>query len=141
MLSKKLNGRVDLHNIKSGKDPILDRYDKVIIGGSIYIGNIQKQIKKFCFKRLKELKRKKVGLFICGMQQGTIMEAEFVAAFPPELLANSIAKESFGGEFIFKKMNPIERLIVTKTLKVYKDTSNISEESINRFAQIINNSQ
>lgn len=148
ILSEKLTGKVDLCNLKMVKNIDLSKYDKVIIGGSIYIGKIQKEVSEFCAKNLDILKEKKIGLFICCMRNGKIAETQLNSSFPKELLSNAVARESFGGEFIFKKMNFMERFIVkmvTKRDKSFtvldtsKDMSTISEVSINRFAQLMNN--
>jgi len=138
ILSKKLKGTVDLHNLKDGNPINISQYDNVIIGGSIYIGKIQKEVSAFCINNLDKLKEKRVGLFICGMQSGDVLETELNSSYPKELLKSAIAKEYFGGEFIMKKMNFIEKVIIKKVSKIDKDTSNILETNINKFAQLIN---
>jgi len=40
VLSEKLTGKVDLCNLKGGRASDLTQYEKVIIGGSIYMGKI-----------------------------------------------------------------------------------------------------
>lgn len=139
ILSEKLEGKVDLYNLKETKDVELSEYDKVVIGGSIYMGKIQKEVVEFCSKNLNTLKNKKIGLFICCMRDGDLAETEINDSFPQELLACASAKGYFGGEFIFKKMNFLERLIVKKVSNIDKDTSNVLEENINRFAEMMNN--
>jgi len=138
ILSEKLTGKIDLYNLKEKKDIDISQYDKVIIGGSMYIGKIRKEVSEFCLKNLSILKDKKLGLFICCMGEGDSVEKQLNEAFPQELIENAVAKESFGGEFIFKKMNFLERLIVKKVSKIEKDVSNISDEKISYFAQLIN---
>lgn len=138
ILSEKLTGEVDMYNLKGLKDVDISQYDKVIIGGSIHIGKIRKEVEEFCSEKLDELRSKKVGLFICCMRDGETAKEELNNAFPKELLASAIAKEYFGGEFIFSKMKFLDRLIVKKVSKIDKDTSNINMENINRFAQMIN---
>lgn len=137
-LAEKLNGEVELKNVKKEKNIDLSKYDKVIIGGSIYMGKIQKEISEFSIKNLDVLKGKKIGLFICCMRDGEIAATEIKDAFPEELISNSIAKECFGGEFILSKMNFMDRMIVKKVSKIDKDTSNISEENIDSFAKLMN---
>lgn len=138
MLKNKLNGEVTVVNIKKDKLPSMNSFDNVIIGGSIYAGNIQKEIKEFCLKNIVELKEKKLGLFICGMSEGEAGEKQMNNSFPEELLKRAIIKKCFGGEFIFNKMNFIERFIIKKMSKSDKDKSTISKEKINEFVQIIN---
>ncbi len=138
MLSEQLNGKVELFDLKAVKDVDLSQYDRVVIGGSMYMGKIQKEVSGFCSKNLNTLKDKKLGFYICCMREGDLAEKQLYESFPQELLTNSIACEHFGGEFIFNKMSFIDRLIVKKVSKVDKDTSNISEDKISKFAKSIN---
>lgn len=139
ILSEKLTGEVDLYNLKEIKNIDISKYDKVIIGGSIYMGKIQKVVREFSSTKLNQLKEKEVGLFICGMGEGENAEKELKDSFPVELYAKATARGVFGGKFIFKKMNFLEKLIVKKVSKVEKDVSNISEKKINEFAELMNN--
>lgn len=138
ILSERLEGKVDMCNLRENNVPNLTQYDKVIIGGSIYMGRIQKEVSEFCTANLAALIGKKTGFFICCMRDGEEAKAHIKDAFPQELLTNAVAAEYFGGEFIFKKMNFMERMIVKKVSKIDKDTSNISEENIDKFAQLMN---
>ena len=138
-LAKKLTGKVELCDLKTEKPGDLSNYDKVVIGGSIYIGMIQKEVKNFCAANLTELQKKKLGFFICAMRDGEELNTEINTAFPKELLDKAIAKESFGGEFILSKMNFMDRLIAKKVAKVDKDSSKILEDNIDKLAQLMNN--
>jgi len=135
MLSEKLGGRVELCNLKKRSVPDLAQYDRVIIGGSVYIGRIQKEVSDFVNSNVEALKSKKTGCFICCMREGDEAKKELAASFPKELLENSAAADYFGGEFVFGKMNFIDRIIVKKVAKTDKDSSSLSEERINRFAE------
>lgn len=137
LLSKKLTGIVELYNLGDKKDIDLSQYDKVIIGGSIYAGKIRKEVSEFCSKNINALKEKKIGLFVCGMLIEKA-DIELNDSFPQELLSNATAKDFFGGEFIFKKMNLIDRLIVNKVTKINKDTLSILEDKITGFAYLMN---
>ncbi|EPY6471102.1 flavodoxin domain-containing protein [Clostridium sporogenes] len=136
-LKEKLLGDIVTINIKKENVPDINSFDNIIIGGSIYMGQIQKEVKNFCIENINILKEKRVGVFICGFNEKD-MEVQLNNAFPKELLTNAVAKECFGGEFIFKNMNFFERFIMKKISKIDKDTSKISEENINKFAQLIN---
>ncbi len=138
LLSKELNDKVDLINLNNIKVIDFSKYDKVIIGGSIYIGRIQKEVTEFCAKNLDRLKEKRIGLFICGMQEGEMINTELNQNFPSELLKIAEVKSHFGGEFIFNKMNFMEKLIVKKISKLTSDKSNILEDNIYKFAQKMN---
>lgn len=60
--------------------------------------------------------------------------------FNPELIKIAAAKEHFflGGEFIFDKMNFLEKIIVKKASKITSNKSNILEDNICKFAQTMN---
>jgi len=147
ILGEKLQGKVDLYNIKKDMVSDLSQYDKIIIGGSIYVGKVQKEISEFCIKNSNELQKKKLGFFICCMNNKNA-EDQLKNSFPEELISKAVAKKSFGGEFRFKKMNFMERFIIKKVAKsdenlpsvdTNKDISQISEDSITEFANLINN--
>ena len=145
-LAEKLSGTTEMLNLRVGNVSDLTQYDKVVIGGSIYAGKIQKEVSDFCSHNLNVLKRKRIGLFICGMLQEQA-EPELHNSYPPELLAHAVAKEFFGGELKFKQLNFVERLavkMVSKADKIVpldttKDISAISDVNIDRFAQLMNN--
>lgn len=139
LLRDKINGEVITVNIKMDKEPDINSFDKVIIGGSIYAGRIQNEIGAFCVENIGILRNKKNGFFICAMRDGDAAKQQINSSFPQELLTNAVIKESFGGEFVFEKLSLIERFIVKKLAKITKDTSTVSEETINKFAQTINN--
>jgi menaquinone-dependent protoporphyrinogen oxidase len=139
LLKDKLNGEVKIVDIKKVSIPEMTEFDNIIVGGSIYMGRIQKGINNFCLVNSSTLLNKKLGFFTCGMSENDIAEKQIKTSFPEELLTNAVAKAHFGGEFIFKKMNFFERFIVKKISKINKDISKISKENINKFAQLINN--
>lgn len=148
-LTKGLQGKVDLCNIKEDSAPSLAKYDKVIIGGSIYAGTMHKEVREFCTKNLNELKNKKLGFFICCMNKKAA-ENQLNSAFPQDLLNIAVAKKNFGGQFKFKEMNFFEKLItkmVSKSLAkddpslvvdTKKDISLLSQQNINDFIKMMN---
>ncbi len=147
LLSDKLSSEVELCNLKLEKNIDLSKYDKVIIGTSVYMGRIRKEINEFFTNNLNELITKKLGVFQCSMSQGADAVTQIENTFPKELVNNAVAKEHFGGEFSFDKMNFFERFIVKMVSKkdnnnqpidTSKKISNISEQRISEFAQAMN---
>lgn len=137
-LSKELNDKVDLVNLKENNKIDLSKYERVIIGGSAYIGKIQKEVTDFINNNLSELMKKEIGLFICGMQEGDAMEKEISDNFPAELLSKAKSVKHFGGEFTFKKMNFMEKAIVKKIVKITHDKSDIHYDNIKKLAMELN---
>ncbi len=138
LLSRELIGEVDIVNLKKARDINISKYEKIIIGGSIYIGKIQKEVTDFCLSNLDKLTEKRIGLFICGMQEGNTINTEINQNFNSILIENAEAKECFGGEFIFEKMNFFEKIIVKKVAKVTSNKSNILVDNIHKFAKVMN---
>jgi menaquinone-dependent protoporphyrinogen oxidase len=108
-------------------------FDRIIIGGSIHAGRIQKVVKNFIQKNLARLLEKQLGLYICCMEEGESADKEFTNAFPKQLIEHTDARGFFGGEFNFEKMNFIERFIVKKIAKVTESVSNVKEDNIIDF--------
>ena len=137
-LASQMTSESDLINLKESKQIDINAYSKIIIGGSIYAGRIQKEISEFCSKNKAELSNKKLGFFICCMAEGEVSAKQIEASFPTELLNKALAKEGFGGKFDFRKMNFLEKIIVKKVAHITADQSNLSDERISQFAQIMN---
>lgn len=120
-------------NIKK-EHPDIESFDYIILGSSIYAGKIQPVMDAFCRNNLSALKEKVIGLFICGMETDEIKQkAELASAFLPELQENSVTKSFMGGEFIFEKMNIVERWLVKRIAKVSNSVSMINDYTVKRF--------
>jgi menaquinone-dependent protoporphyrinogen oxidase len=142
ILAEKLTEKVDIINLSAqnnNQEVSLADYDRVIIGGSIYMGKIQKVIDKFCLKNIRSLQEKKVGLYICCMSEGDAADQTLNKVFPKELLTSAVVKDYFGGEFNFEKMNFMDKFITKKVAKIDTDVSNIHEDKINQFAKTMTN--
>jgi menaquinone-dependent protoporphyrinogen oxidase len=130
-----LGNNVELINLKEKSNPDLKKFTRVIIGGSIHAGQIQKKVKDFCNKNLTELQTKELGLFICCMEEGEKAKTQLTEAFPKVLRQNAKAIAYFGGEFDFKKMNYFQKLIVKKVAKINSSTSKVDHDSIRNFSK------
>jgi menaquinone-dependent protoporphyrinogen oxidase len=138
ILKSKIEGEVDLINIMKENVPSLDHYDKVVIGGSIYVGKIQKRLLKFVDKNLSLLLTKQVGLFICaGEKMEEVREKELVDSFPKELFNHAICKDIFGYQIHYEKLNFLEKRMVAAVLGHKEGCSELYVEKIERFAKII----
>lgn len=134
ILAEKLKSDVVVVNLKDNKNPDLKDFDNVIIGGSIHAGRIQDKVKNFCLKNLAVLKEKRLGLFLCCMEEGEKAQKQFNEAYPAELRGHASITGLFGGEFNFDRMNFLERAIVKKVAGITSSVSKIKEDEIHRFA-------
>lgn len=120
-------------SLKTNKTPDIKAYDKIIIGTSIYAGNPAKAIKNFCNKNKHILESKKIGLYICCMEKQKGQE-QLENAYPAYLQNIAIAKGIMGGEFLFDKMNFLERFAIKRIAKTDISISNINKEAIRLFS-------
>ncbi len=136
LLKEKLNAETDIINLKDVKKPDISDYDTVILGASIYIGKIQKQMRKFIGENLNELLKKNIALFIMAGQKEKAQETLY-NAYPSKLFDHAFAKEYFGYEMILEKMNFLEKA-ATKAQGVTESRSEILYDVIEKMANQIN---
>ena len=128
------NGCVML-NLKNEKSIAVEDYENVIIGGSIHVGKLNKTLSKFIKDNEKVLLSKRLGLFLCCMEDEEVAQKEFCEAFPEQLRNHATAAEIFGGEFLFEEMNFIEKAIVKKVAGVSESTHRLNHRKIESFAE------
>jgi menaquinone-dependent protoporphyrinogen oxidase len=133
IIEKKI-GEANSHviNLKKSSRTDLDGYDRIIIGGSIHAGSMQGTIKSFCNKNLDILLEKEVALFMCGLNKPEL-ENEFTNAYPPALRSHAITSKIIGGEYIFERMNIIEKYLIKKIAKVTESESHLNYEKIDEL--------
>lgn len=136
-LKEGLAGETTLINLKK-QSPDLDAFDTVVIGGSIHAGKIQKRVRKFCDTHLDSLLTRKIGLYICCMEEGERAAEQLEDAFPDALKVYATARGLFGGAFDFDRMNAVEKAIIKKVAGVDSSVSKVSEESIRAFIEAMN---
>jgi len=131
--AKLINSEIDVINLKEKKSPDISKYADIIIGGSIHVGTIQKRITKLIEKNMNILLHKKIALFLCCMYEDEKRIEQFNNSFPEDLRNHSSANGLFGGEFVFEKMNFLEKTIVKKVSEYSSTVSKIDEKAIDEF--------
>jgi menaquinone-dependent protoporphyrinogen oxidase len=119
----------ELFNLKYIKKIDLSQYDKILIGGSIHAGSIQKRVSRFCKEHTFELVQKPLGLFLCCMDKEQA-SLEFDSVYPELLRNHAKSKKIMGGEFLFDKMNFIEKFLIKKISGVTSTKLMIEEGKI-----------
>ncbi|MCB2295221.1 flavodoxin domain-containing protein [Clostridium algoriphilum] len=139
ILKSKLTGDVNLVNIMLEPATQLEEYDIIILGGSIYMGKIQKKLSTFILINLPLLLKKQIGLFICaGEKDKALVSKELIFAFPATLFDHAIVKEVFGFELDMNKLNFFEKFVINKLKGVKTSIHELSETKIDAFAKNIN---
>jgi len=134
-----LRASADLINLRKTRYIDLSKYDQVILGSSIHAGQNQKRMKRFCEKNSFELTQKRIGLYIACMEEGEKAKEQLLNSYPEGLREIALAQYVLGGEFIFEKMNFIEKAIIKKISGLDKTVSRIKEHEIEEFASVFDN--
>jgi len=135
ILKELLGGEVIICNLKNDKIPLLEPFDNIIVGGSIHASKVQKKIKEFCNANEGMLMKKKLGLYLCHMEEGEKALKQFDDAYSENLRKRAVAHGLFGGAFDFDKMNFFEKMIVKKVAKITESISRLDETKIQDFAK------
>lgn len=139
LLREKLNGGPALVDVANEPAPSLDGYDTVILGGSVYMGRVQKKLSAYIQNNLDILLKKKLGIFLCAtVTDSGQQEKELKDAYPSGLYDHALAKGILGYRFDFDKMHFLDKLIISKMLGNTKSVSTFYDEGIARFAQAMN---
>lgn len=124
----------DLVELKRGVHVDPSGYETVIVGGPVYMGNVQKRLRKFLKKHRAVLLERRLGLFLCYMDTEHGRE-EFDKVYDEELRAHAVAHGLFGGEFRFDEMNRLEKLLVKKASGITDSVSKIDRKALEAFAE------
>lgn len=100
--------------------PEISLYDVILVGGSIYMGKIQKSVKQFLENNQEILLQKKAAYFICCAFEEEI-EQQFIENFPKKLLDSAITFQGFGGEMELDRLKPVDKLISRMVIKSWED--------------------
>lgn len=137
-INAEIGGNAEVVNVMTETVPNIDDYDTVILGGSVYVGRVQKQMTAFINANMNKLLSKKVGLFLCaGVQKDEEKEKELKSAFPGELYDHAAAKDVLGYAFNFEKMKFFDRIIMKKIKGDANSTSAYFDDRIVKFAKAL----
>ncbi len=125
---------VSIIDLKTKAEIDLDRYDTIIIGGSIYLGSLQKGLRRFCEKNLPVLLTKRIGLFICCMNQGEAARKHYESVFVESLRSRAVAAGFFGGELDFEQLSLIEKSVLGQAVNITESVSRFDETAVRDFA-------
>jgi len=137
-LKNKLTGDIVLIDAKNHNEQIdLTSFDAIIIGSSIYMGQISKVLKSFCEENFDILCQKKISLFLCCALSEQVDEF-FKNNFPSKLLEHAQTTEYFGSEARLEKMKFFDKCIIRAVTKGDFSPFKTSFENIDKFAESFN---
>jgi menaquinone-dependent protoporphyrinogen oxidase len=133
-LKEDLGDGVEMTRISRRRRFNLEKYDTIIVGGSIHEGMIQRSVFNFCETNLDSLLKKQVGLFVCCMDPDADEKELIGRAFPERLVKHALASGFFGGELNIKKMNLLQKIMTRKAARLQKEPE-IDFQKIFEFAR------
>jgi Flavodoxin len=139
-LASVFNEKADLFDIAKDRIPSLDPYETVIIGGSVYMGRIQKKLRSYLETSRQELLSKRVGLYLCAAHPDLkTRQDELRQAFPEALYNHALIKDILGYALIFEKMHLMDRFIMSKIKGDKLSVSSYDDDKIQAFAEALGN--
>ncbi len=93
--------------------PTLEDYDRIIIGGAVYMGRLNRKVRRFIEENRALLLTKEIGLFLSCLSEDEEAKMMVKKAFPRELLEHAKALALVGGCIVPEKLNPLLRNIIS----------------------------
>lgn len=126
----------DYINIVENNNIDLSKYDTLILGSSIYVGQINKALKNFILENQAVIMTKKLGLFLaCGFENQ--FNAHINNNFSAELINHASTIVNLGGEIKKEKLNFGHKILVNMVEKTEEGKKPIHTYP-NRTLEIVN---
>lgn len=135
-LKKEVHHQLDLFNIIEVAPPNVASYDAILLGGSIHMGKLQREMGRFIKKNMETIQTVPLYLFVCSAETKDTT-AYFQTSFPEVILEKARDRFTLGGEIVLEKLTGAHRLILKMVGKA-SDFSSVSQEELRRFAETLN---
>lgn len=139
LLKSKLNGEKTVFELDKHEALPIEDYDAVVIGGPVYMGQLDRSVVKFCETNAYGTYDAKIGLFVTAMTEDENYAEKF---YSKELLGVASAVANFGGEINYDELGFMQKQIIKMVKKDptmgLDDTRTIDETAISDFANKMN---
>lgn len=130
------NHKFDSINILKNKSIDLTHYENIIIGSCIYVGQINKELKKYLSNNHDELMHKNVGLFLaCAFEEQ--FNTHLSNNFSQDILDHSKIQVNLGGKLQKDKLNFAHKVLVNMIEKTEEGKKPVKTFE-NRTLDIVN---
>ena len=137
-IATKLSGEVAVINAKDAKSVDIETADRAILGGSFYIGSLQKSLKNFVNVNLDALLKKRIALFFCaGAPDAKTFDPMLIKNIPAQILDVALFKGNVGYEYNLEKMNFIEKFMIKKIAGLNESVSKINNDLIEELVKAV----
>lgn len=130
------NYQFDSINILKNKNIDITKYENIIIGSCIYVGQINKELKKFLSNNHDELMHKNIGLFLaCAFEEQ--FKTHLANNFTSDMIDHSMIQVNLGGKLQKDKMNFAHKVLVNMIEKTEEGKKPVKTYE-NRTLEIVN---
>ncbi|MBI9030951.1 hypothetical protein JEZ13_02950 [bacterium] len=135
LIRKELKGEIKLVDIHEEIIQDVSEFDNIIIGSSIYFGQIDRQIKNFIFIHRPEILQSKLAIFIMAAEsRPEMMDKQIKNAIPNDIYTKAEIVSVIGSEIKLKKFSWLVRLILKYVKKITCSYKNIDKDKILELA-------
>lgn len=139
LISKELDGDVTIINLQDDEPKDISDYDVILIGSSIYFGQINKRIKHFISIHRPELLHRKLGIFLlAGEKDKDLLQKQIDQTIPHDIVTKAELISVMGSQIKLKKFSIIVRLLLRYVKKIKSSYKNIDKDKIKEFASNFN---
>lgn len=136
LIRKELTGDIKMVDMREEAVEDISEFDTVLIGSSIYFGQIDRRIKNFIFLHRPEILHRKLGIFImAGESKKELLERQLKDAIPNDLYKSALCVSVIGSEIKLKKFSWLVRFILIYIKKVKSSYKDIDKEKIKEFVE------
>ncbi len=140
LISKELTGSIKMVNTHDEKVQDISCYDNILIGSSIYFGQIDRKIKNFIFLHRPEILNRKFGFFIlAGEPNKENLERQIKDTIPNDMYTKANAISVIGSEIKLDKFSWLVRLLLKYVKKIKSSYKDIDKDKIKEFAERFKN--
>lgn len=138
-LAEKLTHETKYADLKTYNGEDIEKFDWIIIGGSVYAGQVLKEAVSFCELNSQLLLTKNLVLFVCCTTPDNAIQY-MKNAYPADVFNHASEKVNFGGEIRPEKLSFPMRMAVEMMKKRSDGTkkAEIAYDSIDNLAQKLN---
>jgi menaquinone-dependent protoporphyrinogen oxidase len=138
-IAGKLTEKPDMMTAGKAAKACLDDYDKIMIGGPVMMGKMNKAVTAFIRTKMDVLMTKKIVLFIAGSETDKDgLAKEINDAFPKQLRDRAMYTTHIGYGFNLENMNFIVRMMIRKAANIESSVMNLNYDELDKIANMIN---
>ncbi len=136
-LKQGLEGQIDIIDSKETTVKDITGYNKVLIGSSIYFGQINKHVKEFINMHKPELLNKRLGVFIlAGEKDKSKMERQLRNSITNDIYEKADLISVIGSEIKLEKYSWLVKLILKYGQGIKENYQDLKEDKIKEFVKL-----